>query len=230
MNDSPKISVFLPMRKGSVRVPNKNIRQFGLYKFGLAELKIRQLTKVEKVDDIVISTDSIEIKNFAESLNDTKIRFFDRPVELFGNCDTDELIHYVVHNLEFEHLLWTHVTSPFFDTDSYNKLIGKYFELLSIEKNDSIVTVDRHQTFMFDSFGEPMFDRTVKRWPRTQTLKPFYSINSAVFLASRDICKKYNDRIGCSPFFYESNLLESIDIDTPEQFEFGSNLATFLIT
>lgn len=222
------ISVFLPMRKGSVRVANKNIREFGSYKLGLTELKLLQLLKVERVKEIVISTDSVEIKEYAESLTDRRIRFLDRPLELFGNCDTDELISYVVNNLDFDHLLWTHVTSPFFDNDSYNALIDKYSEILSHGIYDSIATVDRHQTFMFDSLGAPMFDRSVKRWPRTQTLNPYYSINSAAFLAGRDVCRRRDDRIGDRPYFYESSLLESIDIDTSEQFDFGSTLASFL--
>ena len=45
------ISIFVPIRKGSKRVKNKNIKRFNKYKLGLTELKILQLKRLkEKVN------------------------------------------------------------------------------------------------------------------------------------------------------------------------------------
>ena len=52
-----KVTVFLPMRKGSQRIKNKNIRDFSGIKGGLSFIKISQLLKVESISRIVISTD-----------------------------------------------------------------------------------------------------------------------------------------------------------------------------
>ena len=43
------VKAFLPCRSGSQRVKNKNIKKFHKYKFGLVELKLKQLLKVEYV-------------------------------------------------------------------------------------------------------------------------------------------------------------------------------------
>ena len=51
-----KIAFFLPTRKGSERVKNKNTRPFAGIEGGLIENKIRQLLCCEKIDEIILST------------------------------------------------------------------------------------------------------------------------------------------------------------------------------
>ena len=43
------ISFFIPIRKGSKRVKNKNIKKLENYKLGLTELKINQLKKFKQL-------------------------------------------------------------------------------------------------------------------------------------------------------------------------------------
>ena len=43
------ISFFIPIRKGSKRVKNKNIKKLENYKLGLTELKINQLKNLEQL-------------------------------------------------------------------------------------------------------------------------------------------------------------------------------------
>lgn len=51
-----KIAFFLPARKGSERVKNKNTRSFAGIEGGLVENKIRQLLSTKHVDEIILST------------------------------------------------------------------------------------------------------------------------------------------------------------------------------
>ena len=43
------ISFFIPIRKGSKRVKDKNIKPLPGYKFGVTELKIKQLDRLRKL-------------------------------------------------------------------------------------------------------------------------------------------------------------------------------------
>ena len=43
---SDSIAVFLPVRKGSKRVENKNTKPFAGFQNGLLELKLKQLIKI----------------------------------------------------------------------------------------------------------------------------------------------------------------------------------------
>ena len=42
----PSISIFIPIRKNSKRIKNKNIKPLPGLKFGLTELKIKQLNEL----------------------------------------------------------------------------------------------------------------------------------------------------------------------------------------
>ena len=60
-----RISCFLPCRKGSERVLNKNTRKFAGYEFGLTEIKLNQLLKTQLIDEIVLSTNDESIIEYA---------------------------------------------------------------------------------------------------------------------------------------------------------------------
>ncbi len=64
-----KISVFLPCRAGSQRIPHKNIKPFADYEYGLIELKLSQLAKAHNIDEVVLSTNDENILEFADKLN-----------------------------------------------------------------------------------------------------------------------------------------------------------------
>ena len=70
------INVFLPCRKGSQRVPKKNIKEFAGFKNGLIEIKLKQLLECKKIDTIYLSTNDEEILAYAESLNQNRIDCF----------------------------------------------------------------------------------------------------------------------------------------------------------
>lgn len=56
-----KISFFLPTRKGSERVKNKNTRPFANIEGGLVENKIRQLLSTKFIDEIIFSSNDKDL-------------------------------------------------------------------------------------------------------------------------------------------------------------------------
>ena len=58
------INCFLPCRKGSERVVQKNTRKFGKYEFGLTELKLKQLLDTPEIDSVILSTDDDEVLSY----------------------------------------------------------------------------------------------------------------------------------------------------------------------
>ena len=67
INEKSKLVAIIPVRKGSERVRNKNIRTFG--DTNLLELKIRVLKKVQNIERIIINTDSYEMAEIAKNNN-----------------------------------------------------------------------------------------------------------------------------------------------------------------
>lgn len=62
MSMKPNI-VFLPCRKGSQRVPNKNTRSFAGIEGGLLRIKLEQLLACKKIDKIYLSSDDEVVLN-----------------------------------------------------------------------------------------------------------------------------------------------------------------------
>lgn len=207
------ITVFLPCRKGSQRVKNKNVRTFAGIKGGLTKIKLTQLLQVSGIQEIILSTDDEMVKQIGRSFNNNRIIIDDRPAHLASSdTSTDALINYVPTITQANHILWTHVTSPFLDAFDYAAIIMQYYSSLR-ESYDSLMTVTPLHKFLWNQDAPINYDRAVEKWPRTQTLQPVYEINSGAFIASADIYKKESDRIGKRPFLYETDEQKSYDID-----------------
>lgn len=64
-----KIAFFLPTRKGSERVKNKNTRPFAGMDGGLIENKIRQLLGTKLIDEIILSTNDEKCMEVAQNMH-----------------------------------------------------------------------------------------------------------------------------------------------------------------
>ena len=215
------VTVFLPCREGSQRVPFKNTKPFSGVEGGLLKIKLIELLKVPSVRKIVLSTNDLKVIEIAEKINTNKI-VIDRRSDYLSSSltSTDDLINYVPKIIKDTHILWTHVTSPFVTADTYELIIMKYFVKLK-EGFDSLMTVNKIQNFLWNEKGSINYDRSIEKWPRTQTLPKLYEVNSGVFINSLDNYKLFEDRIGKIPFLYETEGYTSFDIDWPEDFLLG---------
>lgn len=213
-----KVTCFLPCRQGSERVPRKNIKPFAGYSSGLIELKLAQLSQAENIDEIVLSTNDAEILDFAAQLNLPNLRLHLRDESLASSLtSTDALVAHAVDLIPEGEILWTHVTSPFITAKHYDAIIQSYREKLA-QGYDSLMTTTAIYSFLWQDEKPMNYDRSKEKWPRTQTLKPIHEVNSGVFLASSDIYRTCNDRIGQRPYLYELDKITSYDVDWPEDF------------
>lgn len=212
------MTVFLPCRAGSQRIPDKNTRTFAGVEGGLLAIKLSSLLKTMGIDKIVLSTNDPKVLAIAASFEDEKLIIDHRPDHLASSStSTDDLVNYVPGIISDEHILWTHVTSPFISTETFEKAIAKYNQMSS--DYDSLMSVNKVQTFLWNEDGPINYDRNVEKWPRTQTLPVLYEVNSGFFINSRTSYLEHKDRIGRKPMLFETKGIETIDIDWPEDFD-----------
>ncbi len=223
MNEKMNI-VFLPCRKGSQRVPNKNTRLFAGIEGGLLRIKLEQLLICKKIDKIYLSSDDDVVLNIGRSMQDKRIVIDKRPDYLCqSSTSTDDVVRYVPDLIkEDATIIWTHVTSPFLKAETYEKMLHMYYENLS--EYDSLMSVNELRTFIWNKGGAVNYNRSVEKWPPTQTLQTWYEINSGVFIADRSIYKQLQDRVGKNPFLYPTSKIESFDIDWQEDFDLAEML------
>lgn len=215
------ITVFLPCRAGSERVPLKNTKPFAGLEGGLLAIKLKELLKVKLVNKIVLSTNDPIVIKIAKGFKSDRIIIDTRPEHLAtSSTSTDELINYVPEIIKEGHVMWTHVTSPFLNSEIYSEIIESYFKNLD-QGHDSLMSVNKIQTFLWNDKESLNYDRSIEKWPRTQTLPKVYEVNSGVFINSIENYKIYNDRIGKTPHLFVTKGYASFDIDWIEDFNLG---------
>lgn len=219
------IYAFLPCRKGSERVPKKNIKPFGQYENGLVELKLKQLLDCIAIDKVILSTNDEEILEYAGTITHKKLVIHKRDDSLCSSTtSTDELVAHALSLAPDGHILWTHVTSPFINSKQYELIIEEYFEKLE-NGYDSLMTTSLIHGFLWDKEKPINYDRSKEKWPRTQTIEPIHEVNSAVFLNSAANYAALNDRIGKKPYLYVMDKIIAYDIDWPEDFVIAEAIA-----
>lgn len=210
----------VPARKGSKRLPNKNIKELNnkpLIAYTIeASLKCKYITKT------VVSTDCENIKRI--SLNYGAEVPFLRPNELsLDETKSIDVITHVINNLEeqYDYIILLQPTSPLRDYLEIEKAIN----LLNEKNADAIISVCETEhnpiwsntldhTKNMENFLDKKFINS-----RSQDLNKFYRLNGAIYICKTDILKKQNTLfIDKNIFAYEMPQEKSVDIDTKLDF------------
>lgn len=221
------VSFFLPTRKGSERVKNKNTRPFAGIEGGILRLKLQQLLKVDRVKDIIVSTNDEDTMEVAASFNNSRIKIVTRPEYLcLSSTVIEDFIDYIPSIIDSEHIFWVHATAPFADENVLNNALDTYMDVISFGKFDSLLSVNRIQQFLWSATENKCInhDRSKVKWPRTQDLEPLYEINHAFYINSRRNYIKFHDRIGEHPFLFELDKFHAFDIDWEEDFAIAEKI------
>jgi CMP-N-acetylneuraminic acid synthetase len=216
------VTAFVPCRAGSERVKSKNTRPFAGRLGGILEIKIDQLLSCIDINDIIVSTNDTQVVSIVEEKfhRESRVRILPRPDYLCSSStSTDDLISYVPTIISEGPILWTHVTSPFVAGHHYKNFIDQYLSDIESGEFDSLMSVTEIRTFVWNEQRPINYERSVEKWPRTQTIKPIYEVNSAAFLIDANLMARVGDRIGRRPRLFSLDKKVSFDIDWPDDFE-----------
>lgn len=215
-----KIAFFLPTRKGSERVKNKNTRPFAGIEGGLVENKIKQILSTKKVDEILFSSNDEKCLEVAQRYSfDSRMKIIERPDYLcLSSTNLQDLICYVPTITDADHILWGHVTTPLAGAEEYDKAIDLYLSRLK-DGYDSLVGVTELKNFLLNEEGKLINNTTDIPWPRTQDLQPLYEINHTIFLAKREVYTEQKNRLGKKVLLHVMDEICSKDIDWEDDFK-----------
>ncbi|MFR9524380.1 MAG: NTP transferase domain-containing protein [Rikenellaceae bacterium] len=117
-----KITAVIPIRAGSQRVKNKNLRPFG--DTTLLELKIDRLKEAGVFDDIVVNTDSEEAIQIAKAKGVSYHRR--EPYYASSECSGSDFFKHLGEVTQTDAFVYTPCTSPFIATQTIKKCIETY--------------------------------------------------------------------------------------------------------
>ncbi|NTV37129.1 MAG: acylneuraminate cytidylyltransferase family protein, partial [Anaerolineaceae bacterium] len=186
-----KIVALVPMRHHSQRVPGKNYRM--LAGKPLFHHILDTLLAVPAISQVVVDTDSPEIIAGVRQYFPGVI-VLDRPEHLRADTiSMNEILLYDTGQVPADLYLQTHSTNPLLRPQTVAAAIAKFLEVYPA--NDSLFTVTRLQTRLYDQFGRALnHDPAVLL--QTQDLPPVYEENSCAYLFTRQNLEQRRNRLG----------------------------------
>lgn len=208
-----KFTAIVPMKGHSLRLPNKNIKNFDGKP--LFYWVIRSLFTSKFISGVVVDTESLVIEKLCRKYF-PNIEITRRPKNLRGDSvSVNKIIAYDLGLIEGEFFVQTHSTNPLLKAETIDVAIKRF---LSSRKFDSLFAVNEIKSRLFDSRLRPI-NHNLNKLTRTQDLDPIYEDNSNFYIFTRDSFKKTGSRIGKKAGIFVMDKLESVDIDTLVDFK-----------
>ena len=204
-----KITAVIPVRKGSVRVKNKNIKPFA--NTTLLELKIQQLKKISSIEKIIVSSDCDKMLKIATNLGvlaHSREKYY-----ASSQATNSEFFENLANSIDAEHIMYSPVTCPLISTSTYRDSIRDYQTNKEIE---SLVTVSdvKHHLWLNN---EPL-NYKLNESPNSQDLPDVYAISYGICILPRSKMIEHRNVVTPNPTFRVLDEIESIDIDTDFHF------------
>lgn len=213
---------FLPIKHHSERIPNKNFKTLGnapLYSWIL-----NTLLNCNSIKRIVIDTDSDD-RNLWALQSHPKIEIIERAQDLVGDfISMNLLIERFLNSVdEMQDLIMTHTTNPFLQSETIENAIDSYS--LSLKNGvDSLFSVSEFRGRFYDSHHFPL-NHNPDELIRTQDLEPLYLENSCLYVFSKKSFLESKSRIGKRAKLFVTPVLDSLDIDTPDDWNLAVRVA-----
>jgi len=211
-----KTVAFVPIRLNSKRVKNKNLREIQ----GVPLLKyiLSSLRSVGNIDEVYVYCSDQAIKDLLPD----GVNFLTRDSQLDGDYVKGEAIYRsFVNEVEADVYVLCHATSPFLKADSIEDAVAQ----VRTGDFDSAFSAHRIQTFCW--YEQEPINYSLNDIPRTQDLEPIYEETSGFFIFKKELLLEKSRRIGDKPYIKELSFIESIDIDTEEDFEIAQAVANY---
>lgn len=213
------ISIFVPIKSKSERVPRKNFRDFGgkpLYQYVLSKYFSNDV-------NFFVDTDSEEIFNWVNDCCPNNFKAYMRDDNLIGN---DVSVNLLIKNFLIKHdtddiIVQIHVTSPFLTPDIVLQSAG-----LINENFDSVASANIIQSRLWrmENYGWCPINHNPTKMEKTQDLVNVYEENSALYAFRRNSFMDSGRRISDKHTFVDIGFPYNLDIDNEKDWEFCSKV------
>ena len=208
-----KIVAFVPAKGTSSRVKGKNLKLLNNKPLFLHVLDT--LLSCYGVDEVYLDSESDEVFDLAKGRLHKCLR---RDTNLATNkTDGNQLLLNEASKIDANIYIQILPTSPFLSQDTIDRAI---FSLITSKDKDSLFGVVKDNIYLWKKEGYPA-NYDPLNIPNSVDLEETIIETMGIYLIHKNILFKRKSRIGNFPILFSISLLESIDIDTNEDFEFA---------
>ena len=202
------IIAFIPARGGSKSIPEKNIKTFcgkPLIFWNLSALQ------QSNIDEIIVATDSLKIKEIVHSFNFSKVKVYERSAENSQDTSSTEsvILEYINSaNLSGEDtFMLVQATSPFTQTEHFNQGLDLF------DKHDSVLSCCQSKRFSWKNGKALNYD--IDNRPRRQDFQGTLIENGAFYISPVEAIKETKNRISGKIGIYQMPEYTYTEIDEP---------------
>ena len=210
-------TAFIPVRGGSKSIPLKNIKPINGKP--LVYWTVSAAQNAECIDEIIVATDSEEIKSTVLSFGFSKVKIYDRDTENAKDTSSTEdvMLEYInKSDLKDDDLFFLiQATSPMLKSEH----IDGMFKEFSQNDSDSMFTGVREKQFKWaginDKNGLKPVNYDYRRRPRRQDFEGLIAENGACYINSVGNIKRDKCRLSGKITAYELPSYTLYEIDEP---------------
>ena len=217
-NSKSKTICFIPARKGSNRIQNKNLKKIN--NISLTEITIKQAKKAKIFSEIILSSDSNKILNIGKK---HKINCYKRSKKNSRNTSsTDEALKETLKKTKkkYKNIIILQVTSPLRKTNT----IKKFTKFCLKKKLNHCLTVSKFDENL-SLFKKNYFTPINKIRQRSQLRKKYLYENGLIYFITKEFFfKKFKIFPKKNWNYFLTDKYESIDINDKNDYEICKNL------
>ena len=210
-----KYKVIIPARKGSKRLPGKNLRV--LNDKPLIQYSIEYALNYFDRDDVWVNSDCDEILGFASNMN---VNIYNRPSSLGADKVTtvnvlkEQLAFLIEQEINIDAIILLQPTNPLRKKD----LLKNCIEFFESSKRNSLATFSKHEKKIGKINDEKFYPQNYVPGQRSQDLEKKYYENGSIYISKIESINK-GDIITNDVYpFIDNSIESSVDIDYYEDF------------
>lgn len=210
------VSLVIPAKGKSERLRNKNLRR--IHGKTLVRLACEKALRCQNVNAVYLDTESESIISDVEDLIPKGLKILRRPKELANNSiGANEMMIYALHMMEETDLIvQTFATSPLIKHQTIDRLIETFLNTHA-GNYDSFFSVVEEREYYWKN-GQAL-NFSIDELPNSFELDPMYKETHGCYgIFTRDLIR-VKRRVGEKPMLIEIPLIESLDINTADDFD-----------
>jgi len=212
---------FIPVRGGSKSIPLKNIKVFCGQPLVYWTAKAAQ--EAPEIDEVIIATDDVEIKNVVQGFGFSKLKVYDRdPNNALDASSTESVMLEYIRNKKMDDscgFVLIQATSPFLQS----KDISAGFKKLHETNSDSLLSCSQVKRFFWNNEGEPL-NYDYKNRPRRQDFEGTFIENGAFYISTVGRVRSSKNRLSGKVAILSMPEYTMTEIDEPDDWVYSEYL------